>query len=216
MLAAVMMFATGKDGEGKKGQNGGISELLNNFSSILSNKKIRTTFITAFLIFFGTSAIRSFIPIYASELYGMDEVSIGLMLSIGTGLQLLGTPLIGRLSDRINAKRMLTVLLSASGVLFLMYWFVQTPLHLTVITALVILGFVSSSVSLILLTKLADREKLGMTMGLYGSFEDLGLVVGPLVFGFVWDSFGPKYLFPVSAGALFLAIITISQVRMES
>ena len=215
LLAALMMFITGKDGESKDGSYGGISVLLNNFRSIMSDSRIRTTFITAFLIFFGTSAVRSFIPIYASELYGMDAVSIGLMLSFGTGLQLLGTPIIGRLSDRINAKMMLTVLLSASGVLFLMYWFAQTPLHLTVITALVIFGFVSSSVSLILLTKLADREKLGMTMGLYGSFEDFGLVVGPLIYGFVWDAFGPKYLFPVSAVALFLAIISISQVNIE-
>ncbi|MBT3285402.1 MFS transporter [Candidatus Bathyarchaeota archaeon] len=215
LLAALMMFITGKDDESKEGSNRGISVLLNNLRSIMSDSRIKTTFITAFLIFFSTSAVRSFIPIYASELYGMDEVSIGIMLSLGTVLQLLGTPIIGRLSDRINAKRMLTVLLAASGVLLLTYWFAQTPLHLTVITALVILGFISSSVSLILLTKLADREKLGMTMGLYGSFEDLGLVIGPLVFGFVWDSFGPKYLFPVSAVALFLAIISISQVNIE-
>ena len=215
LFAAVLMFITGKDGESKESSNGGISELAKNFSSIMSDQRIRTTFITAFLIFFGTSTIRSFIPIYASELFRMDEVSIGLMLSIGTGLQLLGTPIIGRLSDQINTKRLLSMLLAASGVLFLTYWFAQTPLHLTVITALVVMGFISSSVSLILLTKMADREKLGMTMGLYGSFEDLGLVIGPLIYGFVWDSFGPKYLFPVSAMALFLAIISISQVNIE-
>ena len=67
-----------------------------------------------------------------------------------------------------------------------------------------------------MLTKLADREKLGMTMGLYGSFEDLGLIVGPLIFGVVWDVLGPKYLFPVSAVAILLAIISLSQVKIEN
>ncbi len=216
LLAALMLFITGKESERMEGSNGGLSELVSNFSSIMSDRNLRIIFMTAFLIFFGTSAVRSFIPIYASELYGMDAVSIGLMLSLGTALQLLGTPIIGRLSDKINAKIMLNVLLTTSGVLFMTYRFAQTPLHLTVITALVILSFISSSVSLILLTKLADRDKLGMTMGLYGSFEDLGLVVGPLVFGFVWDSFAPGYVFPVSAAALFLAILTLSRVKTEN
>jgi predicted MFS family arabinose efflux permease len=136
-------------------------------------------------MYFGSSTIRSFIPIYASELYGMNEVSIGFMLTAGTTLQVLGTPIIGRLSDRINAKRMLTVLLAASGLMFLIYGLAQSLLHLTVITALFTLTFSSTSVSLIMLSKLADKDKLGMTMGIYGSFEDLGLVIGALVFGFI-------------------------------
>ena len=215
LLAAVMMIITGRDGDSKKGSTGGFSELVANFRSIMSDGRVRTTFLTAFLMFFGASAIRSFIPIYASELYGMDEVSIGFMLTVGTTLQMLGTPVIGRLSDRVNAKWMLTVLLAASGLMFLTYGFARSPLQLSVITVLVTLTFASTSVSLIMLSKLADRDKLGMTMGIYGSFEDLGLVVGPLVFGFVWDSFGPEYLFPVSAVALFLAIISVLRVKID-
>ena len=111
---------------------------------------------------------------------------------------------------------MLTVLLAASGLMFLAYGFAKSPLHLTVITALVTLTFSSTSVSLIMLSKLADKDKLGMTMGIYGSFEDLGLVIGPLVFGFIWDSYGPGYLFPVSAAALFLAILSVSNVKIEN
>jgi len=216
MLAAVMLIVTGKDGEVKKSPTGGLSELMANFRSIMSDRLVRTTFLTAFLMFFGASAIRSFIPIYASELYGMNEVSIGFMLTAGTTLQMLGTPIIGRLSDRFNAKRILSVLLAVSGLIFLTYGYAKSPLHLSVITALVTLTFASTSVSLIILSKLADRDRLGMTMGIYGSFEDLGLVVGPLVFGFVWDYFGPRYLFPISAAALFLAILSVSSMNIEN
>jgi MFS family permease len=216
LSAAVMMIITGKDGKSKKRSTGGFSKLMANFRSIMSDGRVRTTFMTAFLMYFGSSTIRSFIPIYASELYGMNEVSIGFMLTAGTILQVLGTPIIGRLSDRVNAKWMLTVLLAASGLMFLAYGFAKSPLHLTVITALVTLTFSSTSVSLIMLSKLADKDKLGMTMGIYGSFEDLGLVIGPLVFGFIWDSYGPGYLFPVSAAALFLAILSVSNVKIEN
>ncbi len=216
LVAAVLTFATGKDRPVPSDVGNGPKALIKSFREIIADQRIRTTFLMALSIFIGVSAIRSFLPIYASEIYDMDEVSIGLMLTLGTTAQLVGTPLIGRLTDRISVKRMLMILLAASGVLSISYLFIQTPLQLMVITVAVLLTFSSQSVSLILLSKLADREKLGMTMGLYGSFEDLGLIVGPLIFGFVWDSMGPKYLFPVASVALFLAIISLSMVKIEN
>ena len=216
LFAAVLTFTTGKDRPKEDAQNGGLNDLIISFREIIADQRIRITFLMAVSIYVGVSAIRSFLPIYASELFGMDEVSIGLMLTLGTALQLLGTPLVGRLSDRISVKKMLSILLGTSCLLLLTYLYASTPLHLTIITVLVIFSFSSQSVSLIMLSKLADREKLGMTMGLYGSFEDLGLIVGPLLFGVVWDVLGPKSLFPVSAVALLLAIISLSMVKLEN
>jgi DHA1 family multidrug resistance protein-like MFS transporter len=216
LFAAVLTFTTGKDRPKEDAKNGGLNELVISFREIIADQRIRITFLMALSIYVGVSAIRSFLPIYASELFGMDEVSIGLMLTLGTALQLLGTPIVGRLSDRISVKKMLSILLGTSCLLLLTYLYASTPLHLTIITVLVIFSFSSQSVSLIMLSKLADREKLGMTMGLYGSFEDLGLIVGPLIFGVVWDVLGPKYLFPVSSVALLLAIISLSQVKIEN
>lgn len=214
LIAAVLTFATGKDRTKTDTTSGGPSVLIKSFKIIIADQRIRITFLMALSIYVGVSAIRSFLPIYASEFYGMNEVSIGLMLTLGTALQLIGTPVVGRLSDQISVKKMLTLLLSASALLLLTFLYANTPLHLTIITVLVIFAFSSQSVSLIMLSKLADRDKLGMTMGLYGSFEDLGLIIGPLIFGIVWDALGPKYIFPVSALALLLAIISLSKVKI--
>ncbi len=216
LVAAVLTYTTGKDRPKTEVTGGGPEELLKSFKAIIADPRIRITFLMALSIFVGVSAVRSFLPIYASEFYGMDEVSIGLMLTLGTAFQLIGTPVVGRLSDKLSVKKMLSILLGASGVLLLAFMYASTPLHLTILTVLVIFSFSSQSVSLIMLTKLADRDKLGMTMGLYGSFEDLGLIVGPLIFGVVWESLGPKYLFPVSALALLLAIISLSKVKIEN
>lgn len=216
LVAAVLTFTTGKDLPQKNAEGIGLKDLVGSFKEIIADPRIRITFLMALAIFIGVSAIRSFLPIFASELFGMDEVSIGLMLTLGTALQLVGTPIVGRLSDRISVKKMLSLLLGASCLLLLTYLYVSTPIQLTIVTVFVIFSFSSQSVSLIMLTKLADRNKLGMTMGLYGSFEDLGLIVGPLIFGVVWDVLGPKYLFPVSAVALLLAIISLSMVKIEN
>lgn len=215
LVAAIITFTNGKDNPSKP-RGGGPRVLLTSSKEIIADPRIRITFLMALSIYVGVSAIRSFLPIYASELFGMDEISIGFMLTLGTAMQLFGTPIVGMLSDRISVKKMLSILLGSSGILLLTYLYASTPLHLIIITILVIFTFSSQSVSLIMLSKLADRDKLGMTMGLYGSFEDLGLIVGPIIFGGIWEGLGPKYLFPVSAMALLFAIISLSQVKIEN
>jgi hypothetical protein len=39
----------------------------------------------------------------------------------------------------------------------------------------------------------------GTTIGIYGSFEDLGVIGAPLLFGFVWSVFGPVYIFAATS-----------------
>ncbi|MGC2288253.1 MAG: MFS transporter [Thermoplasmata archaeon] len=41
------------------------------------------------------------------------------------------------------------------------------------------------------------RDHQGTAIGVFGSVEDLGLLIGPLVFGAVWAAFGPTGIFPV-------------------
>ncbi len=86
LFAAVLTFTTGKDRPKENAKNGGLNDLIISFREIIADQRIRITFLMALSIYVGVSAIRSFLPIYASELFGMDEVSIGLMLTLGTGI----------------------------------------------------------------------------------------------------------------------------------
>jgi DHA1 family multidrug resistance protein-like MFS transporter len=186
-----------------------------NIKVILHDPQMRFSFTIAFLIFFGLSSIRSFLPIYASEFFNMDDVSVGLMTTIGTALMLLLTPLMGALSDRISVKRLLISLLSVSGILFLLIQFASTPLHITLLAIGLIISYSSQSISLIMLSKLAAKNKIGITMGIYGSFEDMGLIIGPLLFGYIWESFGAKNIYIVTAASAFLAITLLLVTRIE-
>ena len=180
-----------------------------NIKVILYDPQMRFTFIIAFLIFFGVSSVRSFLPIYASEFFLMDDVGVGLMTTIGTALQLLLTPFMGALSDRFNVKRLLMLLLGFSGLLFLLIQFAVTPLHITLLTIGLIISYSSQSISLIMLSKLASKEKLGITMGIYGSFEDMGLIIGPLLFGYVWEVYGAQNIYLITAASAILGIILL-------
>jgi predicted MFS family arabinose efflux permease len=43
-------------------------------------------------------------------------------------------------------------------------------------------------------------------MGLYGTFEDLGLMLGATIFGVAWTIFGPQSVFVISAVAGAVAV----------
>lgn len=187
-------------------------KLIENIQSVFRSK-VSIVFVLAFLIYLGVSSVRSFLPIYVSELYLLDEVRVGLMITVGTALQLFITPFIGVLSDRYNVRNMLMVTLSCSGILFLLLRIAITPIHVTLLSIGLIISFSSQSLSLITLSKLASREKLGITMGIYGSFEDLGLLLGPLVYGYVWETYSPQNIYLISAGAAFTAIFLLYRTK---
>ncbi len=53
-------------------------------------------------------------------------------------------------------------------------------------------------------------------IGLYGACEDLGIMLGPLLCGFVWDARGPQTAFLVCAGLAALGIPVLLWMRKRS
>ena len=51
------------------------------------------------------------------------------------------------------------------------------------------------------------RAEQGTAVGVFGSFEDLGLVLGPILLGAVYSSFGAWFMFPVTAGIALSALV---------
>jgi DHA1 family multidrug resistance protein-like MFS transporter len=195
----------------KKGNND--IGVLQGLSKVLSVSAVRLTFLLAVSIFFGVTAVRSFLPIYASELFGMSDVQIGVMLTLSSGVQLLATPTMGRLSDRLGQKRLIAIALAAASAIYLCYIFVEGPLQLTLVTLGISACFSTVSLNLAMLSKVAPREITGMAMGMYGSFEDLGLITGSLVCGFIWNSFGPSIMFIASAAISIVGLLLLMMVR---
>ena len=66
-----------------------------------------------------------------------------------------------------------------------------------------------------MLSKLASKEKIGITMGIYGSFEDLGLIIGPIIFGYIWDTHGAQHIYPLTAASALLAITLLTTTNIN-
>ncbi|HUS78650.1 MAG TPA: hypothetical protein VM050_08320, partial [Patescibacteria group bacterium] len=63
------------------------------------------------------------------------------------------------------------------------------------------------------LSKVAPRELSGMAMGMYGSFEDLGLIIGPVIYGLIWNGYEPALIFPAAAVISLLGLVFLSRIR---
>ena len=108
-------------------------------------------------------------------------------------------PIVGWLADKFGRSRTTVLGLLATSALFLLYFFADTSYLVLVVSIAVGIGFSGSALLLAMIPDVTPSAMQGATIGIYGSFEDLGIIVGPLLFGFVWSAFGPVYIFAASA-----------------
>ena len=194
-----------------KGSNG--MGVLKGARVLISIPSVRYVFLLAVFMLSGIPAVRSFLPIYASEQVGMSDVAIGTMLTASMAVQLVVNPMLGRASDRFSKRWLIAAGLVGAMVMFFAYPWASTPLQLTMVTLAASAFMTVMSLSLAMLSQVAPRELSGMAMGLYGSSEDLGLIIGPILHGYVWNAYGPSSIFLAGAGTSLLALGVLFLIR---
>jgi len=158
--------------------------------------------------FLQMSMIRTIVPIFASEILGASTFVVGLNQAEFTGLCVVFFPLSGLLVNRVGKKRTVAV-----GFVFLLLSAVAFSLttdlfQLFVSTLLSSLGFSLVAPSLLaLLVSSVPKNVLGGSIGIYGSVENLGITLAPLLFAFIWSLWGPQYAFIVCAIVQAVAVI---------
>jgi MFS family permease len=112
---------------------------------------------------------------------------------------------LGGLSDRIGRRPPLAGALLMGAVATLAVPFVQSLWPLALVWVLEAAAFAAAvPAEEALVVDLAGNEKLGMTMGLYTAAAGLGAVIGPLLGGWLFDSFNAMSVF--GTAALFMAL----------
>lgn len=174
------------------------------FHKIVSNPSIRLLLIIAVVSFMSQSVIWSFLPLFASVLINMSTVEIGLMNAFFSLTSLLASITIGKLSERVRKEPIIFAGFLCSSLFFLSFYFAVTPLHTYLLSTLVAISFSANPLVVASLSELAPKEHIGMSMGIYGSFEDMGMMIGPALYGFIWALFSPRHMF------LFSGVIQIT------
>lgn len=157
---------------------------------------------------FFVGVLFGFLPVRVHDL-GYDPLATGVVLTIATASYLLIQPIAGVLADRLGAAPTIRLGLLLSGAGIILVPFVRdVPLILVSILAGVGIGTVWTNTDA-LVSNLAQSGQLGATMGVAGSFKELGDMLGPLLIGVLSEAFGLKTGFVVCGLLGLLSLVLI-------
>ncbi len=159
------------------------------------------------LYFMVYTLVTNFLQYYSIGLFHVTIEATGYIIGAARGVALLTGLLVGGLADRWGARRtvplgFLLLMAGAAGT-----WLSSTSLDMVVATLVLAIGAGWLGVSLLpmALSRTLPGDQ-GTGVGVFGSFEDLGSVLGPLLLGVVYATFGPRSLFPVAAAIALIAL----------
>jgi len=146
----------------------------------------------------GFSLILPLLPFYA-ETFGASPTLVGLLLGANALAQLIGAPIIGRLSDRYGRRPMLLVSIAGTLLSFLLLGFANSLAMLFL--SRILDGLLGGNVSLAqaYITDLTDEKERASGLGLIGAGFGLGFMIGPALGGRL--SAGGNYGLPAFAAA---------------
>ena len=178
------------------------------FTVLLKNGSMQAIFILRTTQSVGVAAFMAFIPIFACEKIGLNELQIGMLLTITYMMWAILLGPFGRISDKHN-KVVLAILGSVLmtlclGLIPLTDSFLQL-LSLVLIRATG--GAIVLSSTTALATQIGRDHGMGSTMGVFNTAMAVGMLLGGLSSGFIMDGIGLDYVFYAASIIFMMGII---------
>jgi DHA1 family tetracycline resistance protein-like MFS transporter len=177
----------------------------------LDKRRLATVFVIVFVDLLGFGLILPLLPFYA-DTYGASPFVVGLLAASYAAAQLVGAPILGRLSDRHGRRPVLLISIAGTVVSLLLLGVADplgralagnSPAGTTNATILVILFFSrildgitggNISVAQAYITDVTDEQNRARGLGLIGAAFGLGFIIGPALGGAL--SAGERYAVP--------------------
>lgn len=182
--------------------------------ALLERKFLLATLLVV-LFYMTYTLVTNFSQYYSISLFHGTVEEAGYLIGAARGAALITGVLLGSRIDRWGASRAAPAgfLLLAAGAIGTWVSLNYTEMSISTLVLAMGAGWLGVTLLPMALSRVLEPNQ-GTAVGVFGSFEDLGLILGPLVFGVVYSTFGPSDLFVVAAAlALFatgLALVTRS------
>jgi multidrug resistance protein len=175
-----------------------------------SRSPLAVIFFTVFLDLLGFGLVIPILPLYGKHMAATD-LQIGVLLAIYSVMQLIFSPLLGRLSDRAGRRPIL--LLSIFGSCSSQLGYALAPNFFWLVVARGLAGVCGANVTAAqaYIADVTDEKRRAAGMGLLGSAMGLGFVFGPTLGGILGQHSAtlPFFVASALAGINFLLALAI-------
>ena len=171
-------------------------------------------FLTVFIDLVGFGIIIPVLPLYAEHFHA-SPMAIGWLTGIYSGMQIIFTPILGKLSDRFGRRPVLIVSIAGTAVGFaLMGMATALPL---LFVARILAGITGGNISIpqAYIADVTAPEQRSRAMGMIGAAFGLGFTFGPMIGGIMSRiSYSAPFFF--AAGLAVANVILVYLILPES
>lgn len=148
----------------------------------MDKKRLFSILLVVFIDLLGFSLILPLLPYYA-ETFNASKFVTGLLIAVYALMQLIGAPLLGRLSDRYGRRPILLISVFGTFVGFLLFGFATTLWMLFAARILDGLTGGNLSVAQAYISDVTDAKNRAKGLGLIGAAFGVGFIIGPATGG---------------------------------
>ncbi len=173
----------------------------------MNNKRLFSIILVVFIDLLGFSLILPLLPYYAKT-FNANQTVTGILIASYALMQLIGAPILGRLSDRFGRRPVLLLSVFGTFLGFLLLGFANALWMLFASRILDGLTGGNLSVAQAYISDVTDEKSRSKGLGLIGAAFGLGFIIGPLTGGLLsqWGYAVPAF----AAGAIsFINLILI-------
>ena len=172
--------------------------------------------VTGFTVSFAMGLVHPILPLFGNEVIGLDEASIGIVFGAMGIARFAIKPISGTLADTVGRKKVVVMGLITNSIFTTSISFSKTFVSILALSAARAVGLGMTMPSMnALVTSLTTREKRGKVMGIYSTSRNAGLVVGPLLGGYAFDTLSVQAPFFICGAVVFLGmtvlIVTVTE-----
>jgi len=148
--------------------------------------------------------VYSIFALYISQELGASTFQVGLIFTIGSLSGAIGSPLFGKISDKIGRKPIMIASMAIFFAVFVLYSLVETFVGIFPIQVLEGIGWSSlGATTTALIADTVPSEMRGTALGMYSMTWYLGWVVGPSIGGWLAETIGFRTAFVICSILIF-------------